>query len=257
MKTIMLTLKDVKPLLDDVFTQDEIKTLIKDNSLYFDHEELDELFYEHQGREMAFLEEGPIELSQQVYEYINNYFTKDQSSHVKSYIENIVYKTIFDKYILTIKDLLIKFFELYTLEPNIDNWLEENLKDNDSRFYRLLQLRALFSAFDLEWDIDSFQNGNFLEKEASKMFSFLVEYRKKLTQPFAYLEGVYALPYASTSTINELGNIHNDLYKNIEKIDKLLIKYFTLKNKHVSLEKLVTDFSYPNVNLTTIDYQNL
>jgi len=256
MKQLHLNLNQIKPSIDDIFNTDEIKTLVEENISPFDNEELEKLFFNHQNAQIPFEEDGFIELDEEVTKYINSKYRDDISMHIKLFIEYKFYSCILDKFIFSIDNLLKKFFDLISLEPNIHNWSKENFKNNEPRLYRYLQLIALLQAFELPVDIKSFINGKFLTKTKSIEFKLLLEYRKELGRPLFFMEGVYAIPSINNEMYHIIGEVNNNISKDIKKIDKLLSEFICSDNETVTLEDLMKKYKYPDVNLRELDIEN-
>ena len=64
--------------------------------------------------------------------------------------------------LVTAHALLQGFRGLRGLSPRMDDWTEERLAGNPPRLFRLRQLAALFRAFDIPWDLQSFVEGRFI-----------------------------------------------------------------------------------------------
>jgi len=69
-------------------------------------------------------------------------------------------------------DLIKKFFELKNLSK-CKQWSEENFKNNEPRLYRYQQLKALFHAYNISFNIKRFRKGNFIENKDIKYEEFI------------------------------------------------------------------------------------
>ena len=96
MNKIYLDLKQIKSLIDAVFDDSEIKSLIEQNSLQdFDNEDLEELYYNHKALEAPFSEDGFIVLNDEVYLYIATKYNKDKvGTQLTALIEYRIYSVI-------------------------------------------------------------------------------------------------------------------------------------------------------------------
>jgi hypothetical protein len=178
---------------------------------------------------------------------------------------------------LTAYDLLHQFLDLQGLTPDLDNWTEKYLIDNEPRLIRLRQLMALFRAFGIPWNPESFVTGKFFNPEDDRYqatlqkltaetgdnhvrsyhlswyFKILFSYRKQLQEVLSTTSGVlessglFALAIAKSEEVNEI------IRSNIPRIEDRLVPFISPEQASFSLEHLVKDFGYPDVNLWEID----
>jgi hypothetical protein len=85
---------------------------------------------------------------------------------------------------ITLKYLLDLYFELKFLEPDIKNWNENNLSNNQPRYYRLRQLKILFTEFELG-SVQEFENGEFIKSRP------LEKYNKFLKRADDFILGIH------------------------------------------------------------------
>ena len=79
---------------------------------------------------------------------------------------------------ITAKNLLMLFLELKSLSPVINEWTEEELKSNPPRYYRMLQLKALIKAYNIE-SFEDFMNGSFIEKNVVEYYNVVFQKAKR------------------------------------------------------------------------------
>lgn len=181
---------------------------------------------------------------------------------------------------ITARSLLLGFLDLRSLSPELAEWTEERLADNPPRLYRLRQLTALFRAFDLPWDPQAFTEGKFIEPEHPRYAGLLVQLaealpegarrtvrNRQLTAHFEKLfnyrtrvdevltfssgaleaSGLYLLAYRKVEKLNRVIRV------NVASIDDTLVALISPEGASFSMEQLVRDYGYPDVDLWKID----
>lgn len=155
-------------------------------------------------------------------------------------------------------DLLNKFFDLLSLEPNIKNWSEKYFEDNEPRLYRYLQLIAIFKAYGLTTDFDKFINGTFLkDKNLILSFNLLMEYRIGFIRSLSFTKSIYPSSEPYINIINKINSINYHIKKELEKIDEMILDIIFDDSKTFHLNELVTKYGYPDVDLVKIDIGNI
>lgn len=171
------------------------------------------------------------------------------------------------------------FFELKQLEQNLENWKEENLKDNPPRFYRFMMIKSILNYYNIS--LDDFINGDFLNQFKDenrqiindKLISFdnlneflidcdiqflykkLFEFRLKLESVFNFNSGLLAIFESRILPIKLIEN-KIEIFKNeTEIIDEILCSLLlSAKNEHrIDMIKLISEFNFPMVDLYEID----
>jgi hypothetical protein len=167
------------------------------------------------------------------------------------------------------------------MSPSWDDWTEERLAGNPPRLFRLRQLVALFQAFGIPWDSPSFARGGFitptnrrydalLAKLATEMqdrprgttadghqlpefFGILFSYRERIDHVLSFSSGVMAasgLYRRAHRTASKLTDVIED---NIAIIEEPLIALISPEGAVFSVEELVRDYGYSDVNVGEID----
>ncbi|MBI5591826.1 MAG: hypothetical protein HY881_15245 [Deltaproteobacteria bacterium] len=190
--------------------------------------------------------------------------------------------TIANNRTITAHDLLLGFLDLRGMTPNFDNWTEELLSDNPPRLFRRRQLVALFQAFGIPWDPQSFVEGKFIHSEhhrydsllsklsvefpeemnhsawtddvrLPRFFATLFSYRMRVERVLSFSDliltasGLFKLAYDKICELN--GIIQN----NIVNIDDILAALISPEMAAFPIEQIVRDYGYPDVNLCEID----
>jgi hypothetical protein len=191
--------------------------------------------------------------------------------------------TIANNGTITAHDLLIRFLELRLMTPNYGDWTEELLSDNPPRMIRLRQLTAMFQAFGIPWGPQSFVEGNFIQPEhprygkllsklsaefleetthsiwtvndrLPRFFATLFDYRMRVEGVLSFsnlilsASGLLKLSYGKICELNRV------IQNNIADIDDTLAVLLISPEMAVfSVEQLVQDYGYPDVDLSKID----
>lgn len=176
-------------------------------------------------------------------------------------------------------DLLHKFFELKSL-VNSEEWSEENFKDNEPRLYWYQQLKAIFLAFEIPFDIDKFMSGEFIDHTDKKYtniinnisnemgykvngeglriaFKRLIIYCSGLKQSLFYNNGVLLSTNEFEFANKKIYSMNNIIKKNILDIENILSSMACPKNQTFTIDELNLKYNYPIVDLRSIDIDNL
>lgn len=182
---------------------------------------------------------------------------------------------------------LLGFLELRSLTPELSDWTEEMLSDNPPRKFRLQQLVALFRAFDIPWNPQSFVDGKFIQSEhprydslLSKLFTELLsrkplidktlvirdhryqlplffktlfDYRERIDEVLSFSGGVMAASGLFQLAHKKANVLNRIIHKNIADIDDTLAALISPEMAVFSVEQLVRDYGYPDVDLSEID----
>ena len=183
---------------------------------------------------------------------------------------------------ITARDLLRGFLELLRLSPNLDTWTEERLANNPPRLFRLRQLVALSRAYRIAWDPNTFAEGGFIEpshprydalvlKLATELpagatfrehvtrdqlrscFEILFRYRRQVDALLAFNAGVFEASglYLYAHQRAEKFNKRLEAYRSV--IEDPLVAMISPEGTAFSRQRLVHDYDYPDVGLSTLD----
>ncbi len=184
-------------------------------------------------------------------------------------------------------DLLRQYLELCRYTPDHRDWTERALEKNPPRLIRLQRLKAMFHAFGIPFDPQSFREGGFidwkdpvyevfLERARSQflreeaegrlsgtieltafylkpVFESLLEYRIALDESLHFNSGVSAagdLFYFELLKINEMNRV---IRSRLAIIEDLLVELISPTRQTFSHKRLVKEHGYPDVDLDEID----
>ena len=185
-----------------------------------------------------------------------------------------------DKYLLQI------FFELYTLEPDLDKWNEANFEESLPQMYRLKIIQSILSAYSIELSILDFVAGNHINQrhcdnwlqfkeeklvtkkienslfnanykcaidELKSIHKFAMDYRLTTQKLLANNSTVYAASGDFLLYLNILSKINIKLKREVKIIDEFLL--FCINPSYLQLKKrdLIKNYNFPKVNLMDID----
>jgi hypothetical protein len=176
---------------------------------------------------------------------------------------------------ITAHGLIEQFSDLRSLAPSFADWTEESFARDESRLFRLRRVAALFRAFDIPWNLPGFCDGEFLLRDkpghaaifardgilrpegASQVFSMLLGYRATFERALTFTRG-WLVPggggmYFFRKT-EEARRVLDD--EVIAAIDDVLATFVCPEGKTFTVEELVRDFGYLDVDLFGIDADN-
>jgi hypothetical protein len=181
---------------------------------------------------------------------------------------------------ITAHSLLLGFLELRGFSPKLADWTEERLSDNPPRLIRLRRLIAMFRAFGLPWDPESFTEGRFIDprhpryttllaKIAEELpvgsrewatdyqlpgfFQRLLDYRIRVDGVLSYSSGVLeasGLFLHAHRKVQELNQVVRD---HVANIDNTLAALISPEDSSFSVGQLIRDYGYADVDLLQID----
>lgn len=179
--------------------------------------------------------------------------------------------------LVTSKDLLNCYLEFVVLVPASQDWQEERLAENPPRLYRLKQLNAIFRAFDIKGLIE-FRNGDFIEKKAhvrydeaieimsqrsankgikedlQACFCSLLQYREEIEKGLWFGAGYYHIGSKLLNTAyNHIWQSITEIRASLSSIDQIIVGFIDPDRKCISIEHLVCDFNFPDVEIASID----
>jgi hypothetical protein len=195
---------------------------------------------------------------------------------------------------VTARSLLRRFVELRVLTPDFDDWTEDRLLGNPPSRYRLLQLRALFRAFEIPWKPASFARGGFIDSESPRYaslyarlrsdletiwptkekpptaleeralygraselprcFEILLSYRQKVQPILWFLSGVLSASGLRAYAFRKAAQMNHIIRENIPLIEDILIAFISPEAKAFSIERLVEELDYPEADLQKVDF---
>ena len=194
---------------------------------------------------------------------------------------------------LTAIDLIDKVIEFQSLTPDKNKWNLKDLKYNPPRYYRLLQLESLFSAFleERNMTIENFLEAKFLNESTDyeKIFNYIknwnLEFKTKIN-PIEISDfnnkSVYDIIGCFKYLINYLIEFHKlqDFHCNLSdttlftnRFSKVIVreinysfdktKIYNLKKvvglicdqqeRRISLYELVNSYKYPDLSISDVD----
>ena len=190
--------------------------------------------------------------------------------------------TIANNGTITARDLLAGFLELRGLTSNFDNWTEELLSGNPPRLIRLRQLEALFQAFGVPWDPQSFVKGKFIQPEhprygsllsklsaefleetthsvwtadnrLPRFFATLFDYRMRVEGVLSFSNLILTASGLFKLACDNICELNRIIRNNIVNIDDTLAALISPEMAAFPIEQIVRDYGYPDVNLCKID----
>jgi len=190
-------------------------------------------------------------------------------------------------------DLLLGFLELWAYCPDLSDWTEERLGNNPPRLIRLRRLLSLFRAFGVPWGPETFIQGRFIDPgdarynpllarlaaerpqgagrgvepldirlwqspehlrhQLPRFFEILFGYRKRVADLLAFSSGLFeasGLYWQAHSMASDLNAV---IATHVGVIDDILATVISPERAHYSMDQLVRDYGYPDVDLSEID----
>ncbi|MFZ4589386.1 MAG: hypothetical protein ACOYN6_00180 [Ignavibacteria bacterium] len=193
--------------------------------------------------------------------------------------------------VITGNDFIYKFFDLKTLEPDYKKWTADELKGNDSRYYRLLQIEAMLKYLGIE-SVTDFITGNFTLKRSEeyydtflksaqrylrslsqyrqrnqdfkldnhslpKAFTEILDYRDKLNKLIYHQSGVMEASGLYLWTYEQINEANFYLERNIIHVNRLLLNFLDCtKVIRMPLGELKENYGYLDINLGMVDADN-
>jgi hypothetical protein len=181
---------------------------------------------------------------------------------------------------ITALSLLLAFLELQGLSPKLADWTEERLSDNPPRLIRLRRLIAMFRAFGLPWDPESFTEGTFIDPKQPRyttllakladelpvgsrewatdyqlpgFFQMLLDYRIRVGGVLSYSSGVLEASGLFSHAHRKVQELNRVIRDNVAGIDDTLAALINPEGLSFSVGQLTRDYGYPDVDLFEID----
>lgn len=187
----------------------------------------------------------------------------------------------FESRIITAYNLLHCYLELDGLVLGIENCTEENLSANPPRLFRFKQLAAMLRAFEID-DLSSFRLGHFIEEgnrlryeqaiamisdgklsidrnnDLRQCFLTLMTHRKEMENALCFGCGAYHIgSKLLRNTYEKIWQFIWTIKENIVVIDKIIVAIISPEGKSFSVEELVRDYGFPDVDITKFDMDYL
>jgi hypothetical protein len=186
------------------------------------------------------------------------------------------------------QELVQLYFDLSLFEPNYNLWSETYFIEKQPILIRFKKLNALLSAVNC--NLSTFVKGEFLKDDDSELletilfeinktypklikrlneyefintkklnflFTRLLEYRTKVELLFDCNSNVLAVSGFHTLPINLTFEINKKIKSQTNIIDNILLLLIEPLFTEVTLELLVENFDYPDVDLDEIDLENI
>ena len=190
--------------------------------------------------------------------------------------------TIENNRTITAHDLMIRFLELRLMTPNYDDWTEELLSDNPPRLIRLRQLVAMFQAFVIPWGPRSFVHGMFIQPDThrydsllsklsaellegitdcdwtdhtrvQRFFEVLFDYRIRVESVLSYSGNILTASGLFKLALDKICELSRIIENNIVNIDDIMAAMISPEMTTFSIEQMVRDYGYPDVDVYEID----
>lgn len=192
--------------------------------------------------------------------------------------------------IITGEDFIYKFFDLKSLEPDYTKWTADELKCNEPRYYRLLQIQAMLRYLGIE-SVNEFISGNFTTKKSKeyyeiflksaklylyslsqysytnhdftldnhsmpRAFKEILDYRDKLNHLIYHQSGLMEASGLYLWTYKKIEEANFYLDRNIKHVNRILLNFIDCtKEIRMPLYELKESFGYLDVNLKMVDAQ--
>jgi len=190
--------------------------------------------------------------------------------------------------LITEKELLTIFLELYSMDNSPKNWSIEKFLDKPNRLYRLHMINSLMKAFNVECTYKEFIDGEFItdtqlnkwndfkkniektplnkeEFNGSKLetkltdikliYSCLINYRLNAQVLLTSNDLIYASSGEFGRFVNLMNNISKNLYKELQKIDAVLCFCINPLGISFSEQELINNYEFPKINILDIDME--
>ena len=189
-----------------------------------------------------------------------------------------------DKDTYTSKDILDMYLEFVCIEPDKNVWDEDWLQNNEPKLFRLKMLTSLFRAFELG-EIKDFDDGSFIMQRKREDYDFL---KKKIvtdlgTKPgLAYSQalGLSDIAYMFQSwllhlldcekviksyswvmmvseqtyyTFHKIKEVNMAIRQSTADMNSIMCSMMSPSGKTISKEELVTNFDFPDIDMTDND----
>jgi hypothetical protein len=181
---------------------------------------------------------------------------------------------------ITAHSLLVGFLELRGFSPKLADWTEERLSVNPPRLIRLRRLIAMFRAFGLPWDPESFTKGEFIDPkhpryktlmaklvdemperarerasdyQLPEFFAILLDYRIRVDDVLSFSSGVLEASGLFSHALRKMQELNRVIRDNVAGIDDTLAALINPEGLSFSVGQLTRDYGYPDVDLFEID----
>ena len=183
---------------------------------------------------------------------------------------------------LTARDLLHLYLDLRGMVPDLKEWSEDALNSNPPRLVRLKQLKALFRAFKIPWNLSDFCEGSFIEAEDPRhvpllkraaaevsegrtlnpeslgnqlptLFSILLAYREGVASSLSFSGGVMEASGLYYYAHRKVAQLNQVIGQHVHIVEDILVDLVSPEAAAFTLGVLVRDYGYPEDDLFQID----
>lgn len=182
--------------------------------------------------------------------------------------------------LITARSLLLDFLELRRLSPDFSKWTEYSLLDNPPRLFRLRCLIAMFYAFGLSWHPQSFIRGQsinykkpeyksvllkfseestneflngYMEELLPDSFRLLLTYRMQLDDVLFSFSNIITASGPIISVYRKANQLNTIIQQNIADIEDVLANLISPEGKTFTIEELVREYGYPDIDMDALD----
>lgn len=186
---------------------------------------------------------------------------------------------------LSAVDLLRQFVELRDYSPDLESWSDESFAANPPRLYRLGRLRALFAAYQIDWDPAGFAKGAFIESADERYadvarqmevllvtvalepgslsasgatqrqlcFEMLLRYRERVEKVLVFPDRILAASGWFALASHQMQELNRVIDEHLLLVEEILAALLSPEGRRFELLEMVRDYGYPDVDLEEID----
>ena len=208
-----------------------------------------------------------------------------ESDSSDSFESNVTHLQLTDdckKEVISAHNLLYQYLNLREMSPNLSDWNEKILGDDAPRLIRLQRLLALFRAFQINCDPAQFVNGMFIDPSNDKYASLLVKlidstpeirlygfmpranqmqscfeillsYREGVERVLSFNRGLLEASGLYLTAFNKTEQFNSIIRHNITVIDDILVEFISPDGREFTVEYLIKNYEYPDIDLSMLD----
>ncbi|MFM8393189.1 MAG: hypothetical protein ACKOB4_04625, partial [Acidobacteriota bacterium] len=179
-------------------------------------------------------------------------------------------------------NLLYQYLDFRVMVPDLSHWNEHRLGDNVPRLVRLQRLKAMFRAFQINWDPSEFAQGKFIDPRQDKYapllrrlinstpeirrhglsagadqmpncFKILLSYRISVENLLSFNSGLLEANGLYLTAFNKTSGLNKIIRQNLSVIDDILAEFICPDWREFTVEDLIRDYGYPDVDLFMLD----
>jgi hypothetical protein len=184
--------------------------------------------------------------------------------------------------IVSALNLLYQYLDLRMMVPDLSHWNEKRLGDNVPVLVRLQRLMSMFRAFQISWDPSEFSQGNFIDPRQDKYapllrklinstpeiqrhglrvradqmagcFNVLLSYRINVEKVLSFNSRLLEANWLYLTALNKTSRLNNAIRQNLSVIDEILAEFICPDQREFTVENLIRDYEYPDVDLFMLD----